>query len=264
MVVRVLCAAVLCLVVACSMSTGQPMASKAFTGAFPESEEAASEPPEAPAEPVVVEEFELAALEPIAMEPVEIRDENMDEPRSPTNRGLTPQQWTYVRQHDWDRWVGGAIGVWVSVGDQRLRVLEGDRVLMDVPCSTAELGTGSVMNSMQTPLGWHSIAKKLGGGAPWGQVFRARRPTAEVWRPGGDTKEDLVLTRVILLDGEEPGKNKGGNVDSRARYIYIHGTNAEDRIGQPASHGCVRLLNDDVIAVHDLLPVAAKLLITEP
>ena len=94
-------------------------------------------------------------------------------------------------------------------------------------------------------------------------VFRARAATKEIWKPGDQSDEDLVLTRLLWLSGEEPGKNQGGNVDSHARYIYFHGTNDEDLIGQPASHGCIRLRNAAVIEFYDLIPLGTKVVITE-
>jgi lipoprotein-anchoring transpeptidase ErfK/SrfK len=118
------------------------------------------------------------------------------------------------------------------------------------------------MDSLKTPLGWHEIRGKIGENAPWGQVFRARRPTNEIWQYGEDTKEDLVLTRVLLLDGLEPGHNKGGAVDSMARNIYIHGTNDEAKLGTPSSHGCIRLFNDDVIELFTRVEDGALVLIT--
>lgn len=176
---------------------------------------------------------------------------------------LTDAQQQLLAAHDWVKWASGKPVAWVSVAEQMLRVIEDDEIIYQARCATASKGVGNQMNSEQTPLGWHTVGKKLGDGAPWGQVFRARAATHEIWKPGGDTKEDLVLSRVFLLDGEEPGLNKGGKVDSRARYIYIHGTNDEARIGTPSSHGCVRLRNDDVIDLFQILPEGAPVLITE-
>lgn len=169
----------------------------------------------------------------------------------------------YLADQGWGDRVGNELGVWVSVEEQTFRLVEDGRVLWSVPCSTAANGTGSRMNSKKTPLGWHIISRKIGADAPIGQVFRGRAPTKEVWKPGDDTKEDLVLTRILILDGLEPGKNKGGNVDSRKRYIYIHGTNDEAKIGTPASHGCVRLRNDDVIQAFDRIPESTPMLVSE-
>ena len=117
-------------------------------------------------------------------------------------------------------------------------------------------------NAAALPETWRFIWK-FGDGAPWGQVFRSRQVTKEVWKPGQESSEDLVLTRVLLLAGEEPGVNQGGNVDSTERCIYIHGTNQEERIGQPSSHGCVRLRNDDVIEAFDWIPEGTPVLISE-
>ena len=175
---------------------------------------------------------------------------------------LTPTQKAFLDEAGWERFAPGGTAIWVSVDDQTLRLIRDGRVVWQAPCSTAENGVGAVENSYQTPPGWHAVARKIGENAPWGQVFRARAPTSEIWRPGWDLDEDLVLTRVLPLEGLEPGKNRGGNVDSLRRHIYIHGTNGEDHIGLPVSHGCIRLLNDDVIALFDLVEEGTPLLIS--
>lgn len=176
---------------------------------------------------------------------------------------LTSEQRALLETKDWSARVGDAAAVWVSVGEQMLRYIQGDLVLFQARCASSEAGIGSEMNSLKTPLGWHSVAGKIGEGAPWGQVFRSREATREVWQLGEDTREDLVLTRILLLTGEEPGLNKGGNVDSFARNIYIHGTNDEARLGIPSSHGCIRLSNDDVIEAFERIPEGTLVLITE-
>ncbi|MFA6242927.1 MAG: L,D-transpeptidase [Candidatus Hydrogenedentales bacterium] len=176
---------------------------------------------------------------------------------------LTPEQCDLLKKHHWRKHIDQGLGVWVSVGEQMLRVVDGDSIAWQAQCATAARGTGSRRDSFKPPLGWHSVKRKIGEGAPWGQVFRSAKAVDEIWRPGDETKEDLVLTRLLWLTGEEPGKNKGGDVDSYERCIYIHGTNDEARIGTPSSHGCIRLLNDDVIRLFDLLPEGTKVLITE-
>ena len=182
---------------------------------------------------------------------------------APADQPLTDQQSAFLSSQKWESWVGNATGVWVSVDEQVFRVVRAGKVIWQAPCATAATGTGSQMNSQKTPLGWHSVKKKIGAGAPSGQVFRSAQPTKEIWRPGQQTKEDLVLTRVLWLTGEEPGKNLGGDVDSYSRYIYIHGTNEEEKIGTPSSHGCVRLKNADAIAAFDLIAEGMPVLITE-
>ena len=183
----------------------------------------------------------------------------MDTPVS----SLSEKQLAYLDTFGWTERVQNAVAMWVSVDEQVFRIVRGGEILFETPCATAANGTGSEWNSLKTPLGWHHVVQKLGAGAPWGQVFRSRQATNEIWRPGDSVTEDLVLTRVLVLTGDEPGKNKGGNVDSLMRGIYVHGTNAEERIGTPSSHGCVRLRNDDVIRAYEMVPDEAPLLITE-
>ncbi len=190
--------------------------------------------------------------------PIPVEENNTMKP--PT---LTPEQQAIIEGAGWTDRVGANMGVWISVAEQVFRVVQNGDTLWETPCSTAARGTGSKMNSLKTPLGWHSISDKIGEGAPYGQVFREKRPTSEIWHPGDAVKEDLVLTRLLVLSGEEPGVNKGGDVDSFRRCIYIHGTNDEPKIGTPASHGCIRLTNNDVVTAYDLIPVGTLVLITE-
>jgi lipoprotein-anchoring transpeptidase ErfK/SrfK len=212
-------------------------------------------PPPTPETPVALETLPSPAEQqpPAPAQPQE----------APTATMLTDAQWAYLQTKGWDQRVTAAPAVWISVDEQVFRFIEGRNILWEVPCSTAAKGTGSTANSMQTPLGWHLVKSKTGANAPWGQVFRSGHATAEIWKPGQSTKEDLVLTRVLFLDGTEPGINKGGNVDSFNRKIYIHGTNDEARIGTPISHGCIRLRNDDAIQAYNRIPENTPVLITE-
>jgi len=178
-------------------------------------------------------------------------------------KGLSKAQRHMLYESQWLTRVGDGRAIWVSISEQMLRVVEGQEVVWAAPCATSAKGAGSEANSEKTPLGWHRVIEKVGEAAPWGRVFRSRSATNKIWQRGDAAEEDLVLTRILVLAGEEPGKNKGGNVDSYARNIYVHGTNAEDAIGTPSSHGCVRLRNDDVIKAFDLTPEGALLLITE-
>ncbi len=138
----------------------------------------------------------------------------------------------------------------VSVRDQRMSFSTGGVVRAVYTVSTAKAGVGALANSEKTPAGWHEVAEWIGADAVPGQVFVSRKPTGEIipygdWR--SDAAADKVLTRVMWLDGLEPGRNKGGRVDSHARFIYIHGTNQEHLLGRPASHGCIRMYNRDVM-----------------
>ena len=118
--------------------------------------------------------------------------------------------------------------------------------------STAANGLCNVRGSNGTPAGWHRVATWIGGGAPLGQVFVSRRPTAAVLPPGAWRSAvggERITTRILRLTGMEPGVNQGPGVDSLARFIYMHGTNQEHRLGTPASHGCIRMANRDVAAL---------------
>jgi len=117
--------------------------------------------------------------------------------------------------------------------------------------STSKSGIGSRAGSNKTPLGQHVIEQKIGDGASLGTIFKARRNTGRIATLNAPGAGDLVTTRIMWLRGLEPGKNSGSGIDSYRRYIYIHGTAEENKIGQPASHGCVRMYNRDVIDLFD-------------
>ncbi len=163
----------------------------------------------------------------------------------------------------WGERVGEGLGLWVSVERQALFGIEHGLVKFGYRCSTAARGTGNRVDSNQTPLGWHEIAEVIGNGLPEGAVFSERKYTGKVWKPGEVTEKDLILSRILWLRGLEPGRNAGPGVDSYARYIYIHGTPAEDKLGTPASMGCVRLSNKDVIHLSERVKVGTRVLITE-
>ena len=120
------------------------------------------------------------------------------------------------------------------------------------PVSTARAGIGGEEGSFRTPPGWHAIRERIGRDAVPGTVFVSREPTGETWC-GEPHDDDLILTRILTLDGLEDGINRGAGCDSLARYIYLHGTNQEELLGRPVSHGCVRLSNSDIIALFDLV-----------
>ena len=133
---------------------------------------------------------------------------------------------------------------------------DGDMLIRQYPISTSANGLGEANGSHCTPRGRHRIAEKIGAFAPLCSAFKSRQPTGEVWTPELDAEfpgRDWILTRILWLEGLEPGKNKGGSVDSHNRYIYIHGTNEEHKLGTPASHGCIRMKNADIAELFDLV-----------
>ncbi len=132
--------------------------------------------------------------------------------------------------------------------------------------STSALGLGQKQGSNRTPLGRHIVRAKIGAGAPLGSVFVGRRPTGEIWTSALAEKfpqRDWILTRILWLSGLEKGFNRLGDVDTMRRYIYIHGTPDCEPMGQPASHGCIRMRNTDVVELFDRVPVGTPVLITE-
>jgi len=150
----------------------------------------------------------------------------------------------------------------VDTARQHLGLLLGERLVFEAVISTAKNGLGCEQDSYRTPTGWHCIHARIGAGAEPGSVFRSRVATGEVWhREARD--EDLILTRVLTLDGLEEGWNSGPGRDSRARFIYLHGTNQEGQLGTPVSHGCVRLGNAAVVELFDLVAEGDPLLIAE-
>jgi UDP-N-acetylmuramate--alanine ligase len=138
----------------------------------------------------------------------------------------------------------------VDTALQTLSVIENGEVIKQYPVSTSRYGIGNRENSLMTPCGVHRIAEKYGHGAPVGRVFRDRLDTGDTWKIG-EAGENLILTRILRLEGLEDGVNRGAGIDSYERYIYIHGTNNEASIGRPASHGCVCMANLDVVELFD-------------
>lgn len=134
----------------------------------------------------------------------------------------------------------------VSVRDQRLTLKENEQPIRSYPVSTSRFGLGTEEGSLKTPTGRFRVAEKIGGEMPSGTVFVGRVPIEdEDARPA---TEDFVMSRILWLDGIDEH-----NGNTRDRFIYIHGTQHEDKIGSPASHGCVRMRNADVIELFELV-----------
>ena len=132
--------------------------------------------------------------------------------------------------------------------------------------STAANGVGCIKNSGCAPLGNHIIRAKIGAGALPNTVFVGRRPTGEICTPelmAAYPNRDWILTRILWLSGTEVGFNRLGNVDTMQRYIYIHGTPDSTDMSKIGSHGCVRMRNNDIIELFDLVEAGTTVLISE-
>ena len=146
--------------------------------------------------------------------------------------------------------------IYVDISSQTLSYIVKGTVSKKYNISSSYYGTGSEANSLKTPLGKHEIYKKIGNELPINAILKGRvwnGAIADIIEGPIDTYYDHVTSRILWLDGLEEGKNKGNGVDSRNRYIYIHGTAEEGLIGKPASDGCIRMYNNEVIELFELV-----------
>ena len=146
----------------------------------------------------------------------------------------------------------------ISISEQRLYLLSNESIIRSYPISSSDYGEGQTENSLKTPLGKHEVKTKIGTNVPKYQFFVSREHIPQevnVIHEPFDSPDDFITTRIMWLTGLTEGFNKGGNVDSFNRYIYIHGTHEEGLIGKKASHGCIRMLNHDVLELFKIIPV---------
>jgi len=157
--------------------------------------------------------------------------------------------------------------VLVRIAAQTLQFFRGDELIRAYTVSTSLRPPSNVKDSLGTPRGLHEIAERIGGEQPAGMVFKGRRPTGRHFSEHADDG-NLITSRILWLRGLEPGFNAGRaptgeEVDTHARYVYIHGTNREDLIGRPASAGCVLLRNLDLIALYEEVRVGDHVFIND-
>jgi L,D-transpeptidase YbiS len=148
----------------------------------------------------------------------------------------------------------------IDIASQRLTLVEAGRAALECPVSTGAKGHGCEAGSYQTPTGLHRIKLKVGEGQPLGAVFASRRSTGEVFSPtlrDSAQDRDWILTRILWLEGLEPGRNRGGSVDTLRRFIYIH----DGMDNPPSSHGCVRMFNSHIINLFSRVSVGTPVLI---
>lgn len=156
--------------------------------------------------------------------------------------------------------------LFVSIKHQKLYLIRYNHVVSSYSVSTSMFGIGNKMQSQKTPLGLHQIKNKIGYGVPFNGIIKGGSYTGEnaVIIPGANkSKADNITTRILWLSGLEEGKNKGGIFDTYLRGIYIHGTDEEGLIGTPASHGCIRMTNYDVLELFELVEVGLHVLILD-
>ena len=146
----------------------------------------------------------------------------------------------------------------VSVSEQRLYLINSGNIIRSYPISSSSFGEGQIENSFKTPLGEHEVKVKIGTNVPKNQFFVSREhipQEADIIHDPIDSSDDFITTRIMWLTGLTEGFNKGGKVDSFKRFIYIHGTHEEGLIGMKASHGCIRMLNHDVLELFKIIPL---------
>src|SRR5438067_12055069 len=144
----------------------------------------------------------------------------------------------------------------VSIRDQLLTLKDDETQFRTYPVSTSRFGIGTEQGSFKTPIGRFRVAEKIGGEMPSGTIFRSR----VALKPGDPLSptEDLVMSRILWLNGLDED-----NANTRDRFIYIHGTKHEDKIGIPDSHGCVRMRNGDVAELFKLVDEGTHVIIEE-
>ena len=154
--------------------------------------------------------------------------------------------------------------VFVSIEKQKLYHIKNNKIISEFIISSSAYGTGNKAGSNKTPLGLHKVKQKYGNNTPIngrmnGRVYYGE--IATIYKDNTKSKTDDVTTRILWLEGLEQGKNKGEGIDSFKRYIYIHGTSEEGRLGTPASHGCIRMKNKEVIDLYKIIEVGTLVLI---
>ncbi len=154
--------------------------------------------------------------------------------------------------------------IFISIKKQKLYHIKNEKIINTFIISSSEYGTGNKEGSNKTPIGLHKIREKHGKETPINGKMVGRKfygKIAKIYADKSRSKTDDITTRILWLEGLEKGKNKGEGIDSYKRYIYIHGTSEEGRLGTPASHGCIRMKNKDVIDLYKRVEVGTLVLI---
>jgi L,D-transpeptidase YbiS len=142
----------------------------------------------------------------------------------------------------------------IDLARQELTVVQGGIVVSRYSVSTSTNGAGELLDSECTPRGRHEVSEKIGENCAINAVFVGRKPTGEIFDKDlarQHPERDWILTRILWLSGLEPGRNAGGDRDTKARYIYIHGSPDDTLLGRPGSRGCIRMSNADIVELFD-------------
>ena len=154
--------------------------------------------------------------------------------------------------------------IFVSIEKQKLYHIKNNTIISEFIISSSAYGTGNKEGSNKTPLGLHKVKEKYGDNTPINGRMKGRvyyGEIAKIYKDSTKSKTDDVTTRILWLEGLEQGKNKGEKIDSFKRYIYIHGTSEEGRLGTPASHGCIRMKNKEVLELYEKIKIGTLVLI---
>ena len=154
--------------------------------------------------------------------------------------------------------------LFISISYQKLYHIQNEKIIYTYVISSSKYGTGNKIGSNKTPIGLHKIKEKHGTKTPVngrmiGRIFNG--DIATIYSDRTKSKSDDITSRILWLTGLEIGKNKGGNIDSYKRYIYIHGTSEEGLLGTPSSYGCIRMKNKDIIDLYNRVEVGTLVLI---
>tara|TARA_B100001059_G_C17653978_1_gene485968 strand:- start:414 stop:875 length:462 start_codon:yes stop_codon:yes gene_type:complete len=151
--------------------------------------------------------------------------------------------------------------IFINTTKQKLYLLDNHEIKYEFTISTSLNGTGCQVDSNKTPTGLHTVVSMIGSGLPEGTLFKSRKPTKRIINYLPTDEYDYITSRIIRLSGLEDKINKGGEVDTYRRYIYIHGTPHTDKLGKPESHGCIRMSDHDVITLFNSIRYKTLVLI---
>lgn len=153
----------------------------------------------------------------------------------------------------------------VNIGTHTLQFFRDGEIVKSYVISTSRRPPCNTKGSLGTPRGLHEVSERIGAGQPPGMVFKGRVAIGQHFNElaNSETETNLITTRILWLNGLEDGVNRGGDVDSHSRYIYIHGTNHEDRLGEPLSAGCVLMSNLEMLELYEQVRVRDQVLIVD-